>query len=214
MIITTTDLNKMESRYRARLVNCLSGVKSANLIGTVDLNQQENLSIVSSCFHLGANPALMGLIFRPAVVERHTFENIISTRYFTINHVSKVNIEKAHQTSARFDKDVSEFQATGLTSVYKDDFHAPFVKEAVIKIGLELRQSIHLEINKTELVIGEIKMIDLPNELLMPDGFVDIVGAETIGVTGLDSYHSLFEGQRYSYAKPDVPLKKMNLQGE
>ena len=63
-IISTKDLNNMESRFRARLVNSLSGVKSANLIGSVDKNKNENLSIVSSCFHLGASPALMGMIFR------------------------------------------------------------------------------------------------------------------------------------------------------
>ena len=214
MKILSSDLNQMETRYRATLINSLSGVKSANLVGTVDGKKNENLSIVSSCFHLGANPALMGLIFRPAEVERHTFENIMEMKFFTLNHVNQTIIEKAHQTSARYPKEISEFKATGLQSVYLDQFKAPFVKEANIKIGLQLVQNIHLEVNKTEFVIGEIKFIELPEKILMPDGFVDIVTAESIGVTGLDSYHRLFPGDRYSYAKPDRPLKKLNLNGQ
>ena len=80
---------KMENRYRARFINSLSGFKSANLVGTVDQNKFENLSIISSCFHLGSDPALMGFIVRPHTVPRHTLENIVETDYFSINHINK-----------------------------------------------------------------------------------------------------------------------------
>ena len=199
----------MESRYRARLVNSLSGVKSANLIGTIDSKGNENLSIVSSCFHLGADPALMGIIFRPAVVERHTFENIIEKKIFTLNHVNDDIFEQAHQTSARYKREESEFEKTGLTAQYTEDFAAPFVQEANIQIGLTFRENIHLDVNKTELIIGEIKIIRLNEEFIMPDGFIDLVGANSVGVTGLDCYHQISEGSRLSYAKPDRPVKRL-----
>ena len=64
MFFNTQSLNELEQRYRAHLINSLSGFKSANLLGTVDKNGQENLSIVSSVFHLGANPALLGMIIQ------------------------------------------------------------------------------------------------------------------------------------------------------
>jgi flavin reductase (DIM6/NTAB) family NADH-FMN oxidoreductase RutF len=212
--ITSEELKKFDSRYRARLVNSLSGIKSANLIGTVDNNKRENLSIVSSCFHLGADPALMGVIFRPAVVERHTYENIISTKYFTINHVHQEIIESAHQTSARYPREVSEFDSTGLTAQYQKGFSAPFVKGCFIQIGLELKESIHLEVNKTELVIGEVKLINISEKILMPDGFLDLASVNSIGVTGLDCYHTFEKGNRFSYAKPDQSSHKLTDEGE
>lgn len=212
--LTSDDLKLMESRYRARLVNSLSGVKSANLIGSIDKEGRENLSIVSSCFHLGADPALMGLIFRPAIVERHTFENILETGVYTINHVNGEIIQKAHQTSARYSKNVSEFEATHLTSVFENNFNAPFVKEANVQLGLKLKERIHLEVNKTELIIGEIVLIRLSEDILKDDGFVDLVSANSVGVTGLDCYHSINKGDRLSYAKVDLPVTKLNLDGE
>ena len=212
--ITNEDLKNYDERYRARLVNSLSGIKSANLVGTINKSGEENVAILSSCFHLGANPPLMGLIFRPASVERHTFENIKETRFYTINHVNKKIISQAHQTSARYPRENSEFKATGLKSIYKNEFLAPFVEDSQIQIGLELKEIIHLNINQTELVIGEIKIIFLPEKVLKTDGFINIEEADSIGVSGLDCYHQLYPGNRYSYAKPDRSLRELTIDGQ
>lgn len=137
MKINRDDLNNMEQRYRAMFINCLSGYKSANLIGTVDKGGQTNLAIMSSTFHLGASPPLVGLVVRPDAADRHTLDNIRATGVYTINHVSVDIVKQAHQTSARYPKEVSEFDAVGLTADFKSEFSAPFVKESVISMGLE-----------------------------------------------------------------------------
>lgn len=82
-------INTLDSRTRAHFINSLSGFKSANLIGSQDHQGHTNLSIVSSVFHLGANPALVGMIIRPHSVPRHTFENILQTGFYTINQVNQ-----------------------------------------------------------------------------------------------------------------------------
>jgi len=206
---TSKEFNGMEKFYRAKFINSLSGVKSANLIGTIDKNGNENLSIVSSVVHIGANPALMAIVFRPATVPRHTYENIIDQKYFTINHVSKSFFKKAHQTSARYERSISEFEATGIDKVYIDDFAAPFVKESPLKIGLKLREVIHLEINKTELVIGEVLFVDIDEKHIKSDGYIDIESLQSMAVTGLDSYHEIKKPTRLSYAKPDREIKEI-----
>ena len=114
MHFTKQAISDLENRYRAHLINSLSGFKSANLVGTQDCNGQTNLAIVSSVFHLGAHPPLVGMIIRPHSVPRHTLENLLATKHYTINHVNKDIYDKAHQTSARYDKDESEFDATAL----------------------------------------------------------------------------------------------------
>ena len=134
---SSSDIISMETRKRAAFMNSLSGFKSASLIGTIDNNNNTNLAIFSSVIHLGSNPPLVGFINRPDTVDRHTFENILATNFFTINFICKSIFKQAHQTSARYPKDISEFEATGLTTEYINEFKAPFVKESQIKYSLE-----------------------------------------------------------------------------
>ena len=199
----------METRKRAAFMNSLSGFKSASLIGTIDNDNNTNLAIFSSVIHLGSNPALVGFINRPDSVDRHTFENILATNCFTINHINKSIYKQAHQTSARYPKDVSEFDATGLTTEYIKDFKAPFVKESHIKYGLEFIEKHELKINGTILVIGKVIDVILPESCLLSDGAIDIEMAETIAISGLDSYHATNKIARLSYAKSDITSIEM-----
>ena len=206
--IKIEEIAEMESRFRVHFVNSLSGFKSANLVGTIDGEGRENLSMISSCFHLGADPALMGFIVRPHSVPRHTLENILETEYFSINHVNKDIIKSSHQTSARYDKEESEFFHCNLTPVYEEDFKAPFVKESKVKIGLRKDEVLKLK-NNTELVIGKIELVILPESCLKKDGFIDIEKSETICVSGLDSYHGTSKIFRLSYAKKGKELVEL-----
>ena len=128
MILDSQDIAAMPPRRRAAFVNSLSGFKSANLVGTVNSDGVTNLAIMSSAVHLGSHPPLMALIIRPGGAERHTLANIIHTGYFTINHVNTAMIEAAHQTAARYPRQVSEFDATGLTPQWHPDLNAPMVR--------------------------------------------------------------------------------------
>ena len=206
---TGDDILNMEARKRAAFMNSLSGFKSASLIGTIDKDNNTNLAIFSSVIHLGSNPALVGFVNRPDSVERHTFENIMQTSLFTINHINKAIFKKAHQTSARYPKNISEFDAAGLTIEYINEFKAPFVKESQIKYGLEFIEKHELKINGTILVIGKVVEVILPESCLLSDGAIDIEMAETIAISGLDSYHATNKIARLSYAKTDKMLTEI-----
>ena len=199
--ITTADLIQMEQRKRAHLINSVGGFKSVCLIGTVDIKGQTNLAIFSSIVHIGANPPLISFIMRPDSVERHTLENILETGSYTINHLNENIYKQAHQTSARYPKEISEFDATGLSTEYKSNCKAPFVKESNVQLGLEFKQRIDLTINNTILIIGEIKNIYFPEDCMYEDGFLDIEKAGTITCSGLDSYHFPKSIERLPYAK-------------
>jgi len=192
----------LEDRKRIALINSLSGFKSLNLIGTVNQSGQTNLAIFNSVVHIGANPPLMGFISRPDTVEKHTLENIREMGYFTINHVNKDIYEKAHQTSARYPRNQSEFDATGLIADYKNSFSVPFVRESNIQIGLELKEIIPVKTNNTLLVIGEILDLYFPSEIWDDSGVLDLEKAETIAGSSLDGYHSTQLMKRIKYAKP------------
>jgi flavin reductase (DIM6/NTAB) family NADH-FMN oxidoreductase RutF len=201
MHFTKDRIDALETRTRAHFINSLSGFKSANLIGTQDIQGNTNLSIVSSVIHLGANPPLVGMIIRPHSVARHTFENILQTGFYTINQVNQSIYTQAHQTSARYDRDESEFDATGLTAEYLMGFKAPFVKESRLKYSVKLAEHQHLAINGTEFVIGEIVDVYVEDSAVEADGFIDLDTIETVAITGLDSYHTTAKLARLPYAK-------------
>ena len=196
------DITSMEQRFRAHFINSLSGYKSANVIGTRNAAGQQNACIVSSVLHLGADPALLAFINRPHTVERHTLENIIETGYYTINQVAADHYQQAHHTSARFDREISEFDAAGLAPE-QTDFFAPYVAASPIKYGMRLVERTTLEVNKTVLVIGEVEEIYIGDtSWVANDGKIDINAANTVCVSGLDEYHTTQSLGRLPYAKP------------
>jgi flavin reductase (DIM6/NTAB) family NADH-FMN oxidoreductase RutF len=206
---TSEALIDLEKHERAHLINSLGGFKSLALVGTSDSKGNTNLAVFSSVFHVGANPPLIGMIFRPSPPERNTYSNIIETGFYTINHVNETIYKQAHQTSARYDKEISEFEITGLTPEYKDAFFAPYVAESNIQLGIEFKEKIDLTINNTTLIIGEIKHIYIPENCLSKDGFVDIEKANTVTCSGLDSYHKTVQLDRLSYAKPNKEVSSI-----
>ena len=205
----SSDLAAMDSRYRAAFINSLGGFKSVVMIGTQNTAGQTNLAIFNSLIHLGASPALCAFIIRPDASPRHTLENILETGVYTINHLNEPIYKAAHHTSARFPREMSEFEATGLTASYIDGISAPFVAESRLSFACEYKQHIPIELNGTTLMIGQIMHINIPENCLLPDGFVDIEKAGSLTVSGLDSYHSTQRLARLSYAKPNTPPQEI-----
>ena len=207
--ISINEIREWERFYRGNFINCLSGFKPVSLIGTISQNKITNLALFSNIVHLGADPALIGIISRPIAASPHTISNIETSRQFTLIHIKKDFIAKAHQTSAKYDAAVSEFDATGLIAVYKNNFVAPFVEESNVQIGLELVEIIPIKHNGTFLIIGSIVDVYLNKDLINEDGFLDLQKCGSIVSLGLDSYHSINKGERYEYAKTDKEPTKI-----
>lgn len=203
---SATDIKAMPQRFRANFINSLSGFKAAALLGTTD-GRTNNLAMISSVVHVGANPPLLGMIMRPHTVQRDSLSNIKKHGVYTLNHVHRHWVDKAHQTSARYEQDESEFDKVGLTPWFSDTFRAPYVAESAVKLGLKVRQHFTL-CNDTEMVIGEIQQVLLDEAIIAEDGYADIEQAETVCVSGLDSYHSTSRIAQFCYAKPNQPVSK------
>ena len=210
------DIDALPQRYRANFVNSLSGFKSSSLLGTTD-GRVNNLAIISSVVHVGANPPLLGIIMRPHTVQRDSLSNIKQQGVFTLNHVHTSWTDKAHQTSARYDNDVSEFDEVGLTPWFSNTFSAPYVKESAVKMGLKVEQHFTL-CNQTEMIIGKIQEVFIANSniegnsiaksAIAEDGYIDLEFLQTSCISGLDTYHSTQKIAQYAYAKPNIPLTR------
>ncbi len=207
--ISINEIKAWDRFYRANFVNCLSGFKPASLIGTINKEHKPNLAIFSNIIHLGAEPALIGFINRPLAASPHTIANIEATNQFTINHIHPSFVSKAHQTSAKYQAGISEFDETGLTAKYRENFSAPFVAESNIQLALELVEIISIKHNETFMVIGSLKDVYLDKELLLNDGFIDIQKSGSIVSLGIDAYYSCLPVERFEHAKINTePAKK------
>ena len=200
-------LHSLDKRRRNALINSLPGFKPVVLVGSVSSDSHTNLCVINSCFHVGADPALMGMIIRPAPkgTERHTLENILTTKTYSVNAVTRDMAQRAHHTSARFGRDHSEFDACGFTEYWHEDFAAPFVSESPLQLGLTLAEHLPLTINGTHLIIGSIEKIHVSDHARRDDGTLDLQSMDIVAGVGLDAYHSVSTGQRFTYAKPDRP---------
>ncbi len=204
MYLTSNDIQSLEKISRLNLINALSGLKPANLIGTQSSEGILNVTIFSSVVHLGSNPALFGMVLRPNQdVKRDTYNNIQETGYYTINHIHESFVKRAHYTSAKFPSESSEFDQCDLTPQWIHDFPAPFVQESPIQLGMKWEQSIPIPINDTLLVVGSVEHLIVPDEAIEPDWQVDLAKVMGVGIAGLNSYYSITRQAQYPYARPD-----------
>ena len=187
---------------RLNLINSVSGTKSANLIGTKSDSGQENLAIFSSVIHLGSNPALLGFVLRPDKdVRRHTYDNIITSKSYTINSIHASFIDKAHYTSAKFSVDESEFEKCKLEAQYLNEFNAPFVKASKLKMALKLQEVVDIKINSCKLIIGSIEHLHVDQEAIEENGQVNLQKLDTVAIGGLNSYYALSQIGHFPYAR-------------
>ncbi len=203
------EISNLEREYRRNLINCISGYKGANLVGTSNIEGSTNLAVFNSIMHIGANPAYIGLVMRPTTVPRHTYNNIKETQYFTINSIQKEFFVKAHQTSANYPSNLSEFEEVGLTPSYSNAHTAPYVLESAIKIGLELSEELPVKSNGTTILIGKVIELQIKPSIVNDDGFVNLTKAQILATIGLDAYCEPKLLDRLAYARPGIQSKPL-----
>ncbi len=199
-------IESLEYLYRINLINSCSGFKSANLIGTKSLSGLENLAVFSSVTHVGSKPPILGFLLRPTTIMRNTYENIKQTGFYTINHIAETFLEDAHHTSAKYPKEISEFEATNLNAEYKNNFHAPFVQQSPIKMAMKYIEEYAIKANGTILILGEIQELYIEENLVSEDGFIDLSSAKIAAINGLDGYAIPNLKHRLNYQRPKENL--------
>ncbi|MFM7216748.1 MAG: flavin reductase family protein [Bacteroidota bacterium] len=186
----------------------MTGTKAALLIGTRSKDGHSNLALFSSVFHLGADPALIGLVQRPLTDQSHTYKNMVETGFFTVNQIDVRFAVATHHTSAKFERDVSEFDACGFQEEEWTGYTAPFVKESIARMGVRYLREIPIEENGTRIILGQVEEIQVNEGLLRDDGNIDPDVLQPLAVFGLEAYLQTSVLARYAYAKPGVSPTK------
>lgn len=198
-----------ERFYRANLLNSLSGFKATHLVATINKNGVPNLSLFHNVVHLGADAALIGMVNRPVAAAPHTLANIEATSLWTMNSVHPSILERAHQCSAKYEEGVNEFEAVGLTAEYKNDCSVPVVAESAVQYALQLVEIIPIKHNHTFFIIGSIEQLWVNEDLVQPDGFLQLDKAEVVTSTGLDAYFTTRFEARMKYAKVGEEARRL-----
>ncbi len=203
MILKTEDIKNLDRIYRLNLINSVSGIKPANLIGTRSESGQDNVAIFSSVVHLGSNPPQLGFVMRPQTKPyTDTYANIMETGFYTINHVIDSFVERAHYTSAKLKSEDSEFDVMSIQKQFIENFFAPFVRSSPVKIGMKHLKSISLP-NDCIFIIGEIILIDLSDASINNLGQLDLSAQKSVGVSGLNTYHRLHKMDTFPFVRED-----------
>ncbi len=198
--ISAQDFKEIPTREYTAFFNALSGAKPGFLIASGS-KSDENVAIFNSITHLGANPPLLGFIQRPVNVERHTYQNILKHKYYSFNLVTQDFYKEAHQTSARYNSEVSEFTKVGLSSIYKKDIPCPFVAESPLHILLELYDDVEIKSNNTRLVIGKVLSVSKREISDVSNLEIDFEELKGVNISGLSDYYAITKIASLPYAK-------------
>tara|TARA_B110000503_G_scaffold90958_1_gene137444 strand:- start:68 stop:691 length:624 start_codon:yes stop_codon:yes gene_type:complete len=196
------DIQNLEKIYKINLINSCSGFKSANLLGSVSEEGISNVAVFSSVTHLGSKPPTLGFILRPTNVPRDTYKNIKDLGVFTINHIHQDIIEDAHHTSAKYPKEVSEFDMTGLEEEFKGNFKAPFVKGAPVQMSMKFIEEVYVPSNDVMLIVSQIQELYIDDALLQEDGLINLSKGNVAAINGLDTYAIPQFNKQLSYQRP------------
>ena len=188
MEFNTENIVELDKLFRINLINSITGAKPANLIATRSKNGKDNVAIFSSVVHLGSNPAMIGFVMRPQIDKNtDTYQNILETKSFTINHITEDIYIEAHKTSIK--TDISEFE---LFDLHKEEraFKVPFVKGSPVQIGLNLLKMIDLP-NGCIFIIGSVEYIYTEDEIINDEGKLNLEKGNSVALSGLDGYYGL-----------------------
>lgn len=142
------------------------------------------------------------MVFRPLTVERDTYENLKATGYYTINHMPSKILAAAHQTSASYPSEISEFEAVGLTPIKSKLGAASYVKEATVSMMLEFKEEHFIAANDTIFVVGAVRELRLPELAEFGNDTVKWEKLDALVVSGLYDYHKVEHFKKLGYAKP------------
>lgn len=201
-LIHLSETRDWDRFFRSHFFNSLGGFKSANLIGTNHSRSGVNLALFFSVIHVGAKPPLLGLLFRPPSEDHQSYVNIKENGFFSVNAVHQDIVAQAHQCSATYPADSSEFEATGLEEEWLEDYPVPLVKESKIKCVAQWKEEHMVAANGTIFMVGEIQAALVEEEYLPPTGFIDHASAKTVAINSLEHYYKTEHLAHFPYARP------------
>ena len=140
---------------------------------------------------------------------KDTLTNILDTKEFVINFVTKELVHAMNKSSENHRPGVNEFEQSGVNAENSTVVKPPRVKETPIALECRLWKSITLPQNNdvgTTLLIGNVLSTYIRDDLIV-DGTLDTKQMTTIGRLGGRDYCHVDEKTIFQLTRPDNYIK-------
>jgi len=173
-------------------------------VSTVSHSGVRNLAPFSYFTGVASRPPTLCVSIGRRQPEKDTFTNLVATREFVVNMVTREMAEAAVATSAEFSPDVDEFAACGFAPVPSDLVAPPRVAVSPIAMECRLRQVVEIADGDhgAHLIVGDIVRYQI-QDAIWQDGRVDLDALDPIGRLGGRAYCTTRD--RFEIDRPPKP---------
>lgn len=140
-----------------------------------------NLAPFSAYVILANDPPMIGVsIGRKGADLKDTARNIARTGQFVVNAPHVSHAELVHLSAEELPHDVSEVDSLGFSTIDSDTIDAPRLDGVSTAMECEHVRSIEFGRTKTELIVGEVKVVHV-REGLLDNGKIDTATLQPLG---------------------------------
>ena len=170
-------------------------------ISTTDKEKNVNLAPYSFFNAIADNPPMIMFSItgqKKNISSKDTLQNIIETKCFVVNVVSKDLLHQMNQTSGNYPKNTDEFILAKLEKSNCIKIDVPRVKKSPASLECTLYKILKLPGFSNNMVIGKVVGVHI-NEKILKNGFFDILTYDPIARLGYKDYaciNSKFELER------------------
>jgi flavin reductase (DIM6/NTAB) family NADH-FMN oxidoreductase RutF len=153
-------------------------------ISSINAKGERNLAPFSFFNVVGYDPPhVIFAPINPNGKKKDTTANVLETGEFVVNMVTEELADKMNKTSAALPPDVDEFEFAGLTPQESIKVKPPRVKESLIQFECKLvhHYSFVDKQNGSTIFIGQVVMIHVADDILLPDFKINTDVYKTIG---------------------------------
>ena len=170
-------------------------------ISTIDKEKNVNLAPYSFFNAVADNPPMIMFSItgqKKNISSKDTLQNIIETKCFVVNIVSKDLLNQMNQTSGNYPKNTDEFVLANLEKTNCVYIDVPRVKKSPASLECTLYKILKLPGFSNNMVIGEVVGVHI-NENILKNGIFDILAYDPVARLGYKDYtyvSSKFELER------------------
>ena len=159
-------------------------------ISTIDKEKNVNLAPYSFFNAVADNPPMIMFSItgqKKNISSKDTLQNIIETKCFVVNIVSKDLLNQMNQTSGNYPKNTDEFVLANLEKTNCVYIDVPRVKKSPASLECRLYKILKLPGFSNNMVIGEVVGVHI-NENILKNGIFDILAYDPIARLGYKDY--------------------------
>ena len=170
-------------------------------ISSIDKEKNVNLAPYSFFNAIADNPPMIMFSItgqKKNISSKDTLQNIIETKCFVVNVVSKDLLNQMNQTSGNYPKNTDEFVLAKLEKTNCVNIDVPRVKKSPASLECTLYKILKLPGFSNNMVIGKVVGVHI-NENILKNGIFDILAYDPVARLGYKDYtyvSSKFELER------------------